>query len=220
MDNRSIELQAKTRTITGKRARHLRREGQVPGHVYGHKETLNVQVDARALREVLNKGGDNVLVTLRLDEGSRTVMLRSVTRHNLSKEPLNVDFQEVALDEPIRAQVPLVVTGEPANRSANAMILRLVEHLNVEALPAAVPHSISVDVSHLASDDEQIRVRDLQIPPGVTVLDDPDEPVAKLDIVRVPTEEEAPAPVIAEGEEVAEGPEEAEGKQESSKETQ
>lgn len=180
MESKQLELPAQTRTLTGKRVRHLRRQGLVPGHVYGQGESLNVEIEGKALQDVLQHAGLNTLISLRFDDKTRSVMLRSVDRDNLRRSILNVDLQEVALDEPIRAQVPIVLTGEaPATRSG-AVLLRLVDHLNLAALPALLPHSVHIDVTHLDRVDQMILVKDLVLPEGVRVLDEPDAAVVKV----------------------------------------
>jgi large subunit ribosomal protein L25 len=199
MESNRLELQARPRTVTGKRTRHLRRQGLVPGHVFGHGKSVDVEIDSKALDDVLRHAGLNTLITLRLDDEARSVMLRSVERNGLRRAILNVDLQEVALDELIKVQVPIVLTGESPAAKAGAVLLRLLDHLTLEVLPANVPHSLHVDVTNLEQIDQTIHVKDLALPHGVRVLDDADSAVVKVAEARAAVASEAAAGKTAEG---------------------
>ena len=193
MEEKRIELRAEPRTLTGKRARYLRRQGLVPGNIYGHgKPSTAVQVEAKALQSVLARAGINSLVTLLIDGATRSAMLREIKRSPRTGLPLHVDLQEVALDEPIRARLPIVLTGESPAVRAGYVLVRPLDHVNVEGLPARLPHALHIDVSGLTNHDAALRVRDLEVPDGVRVLEDPDEMIVTLAVGAV--EEVAPTP--------------------------
>lgn len=194
MVRKTVELHAQPRTLQGKKTRHLRREGLVPGHVYGHgKSSLSVQIEARLLKQVLATAGINSLVTLVIDGNARPAVLRGVAREPLTGAYQHVDLQEVSLDEPIKATVPVVLEGESPAAKGGLIVVRSVDHVTVEALPADLPSNIHVDVSGLTSPEQAIHVRDLHLPPGVRALDDPELVVAKLAETRAVVEEVAPA---------------------------
>ena len=128
-------------------------------------------------------------------------------------ELYHIDFYEVSMTERLRMAVPLVLTGEaPAVRLANATILHAMDSVEVECLPGNLPTQILVDIEKLAEIDDAIYVRDLTIPPQVTIVTPEDELVVKALAPTVEAEiaaeeaaeEEAAAPAAAEGEAPAE----------------
>ncbi len=194
MAARMVELKVEPRSVRGKKVRHLRKQGLVPGHVYGHgRQSALVQVDVRVLQQVLAKVGVNSLVSLVTGDKTQTALLRGVARDPVTHVLSHVDLQEVLLDEPVRAHVPLVLTGESPAAKGDVVVLRSVDHLLVEALPTQLPHSLHVDVGKLTELEQAMHVGELELPPGVRVLDDPSTVVAKLTAAVVAEEEVVPA---------------------------
>jgi len=119
---------------------------------------------------------------------------------------LHVDFYEVVMTEKLRATVPLHFVGRsPLVTTGEAILNEALTEVEVECLPADLPEFIEVDVSVLADFDSIIFVKDLKVPPGVEILDNPDEPVASLSGAREEVEEAAAVPEAAEVEIVAKG---------------
>lgn len=206
MTQAQLRLAASPRSLLGKKVRHLRREGLVPGNISGGGgPSTPIQIDARDLEALMSRVGTNALVTLTLDGAERSVLIRGVARDARRGDPIHVDLQEVSLDQPIKAIVPVVLVGEAPAAKGDNILLRLVDHLTVEALPATLPPSIAVDVSVLEDADQTLHVRDLVLPEGVRVLDDPDEPVVKVSVsaaAREEVAEEAAAEAAESAEEV------------------
>ncbi len=193
-----VELKVEPRTVRGKKVRHLRKRGLIPGHVYGHGRPSDlVQVETRALQQVLARVGVNSLVTLVSSGKTRTALLRGVARDPVTHALSHVDLQEVLLDEPVRAYVPLVLSGESPAAKGDVVVLRPVDHLLVEALPTQLPHTLPVDLSKLTEPGQSIHVGDLELPAGVRVLDEPTTVVATLSTAVA--EEEVVAPPAEEG---------------------
>ena len=204
-----IELTAEPRTVTGRRVKELRRQGWVPAVAYGHRRAPRaLQVEAKALDKVLARAGESRLIslTVRGDDSSQTVLVREVQRDILSRRPLHVDFYEVVMTEKLRATVPLHFVGRsPLVTTGEAILNEALTEVEVECLPADLPEFIEVDVSVLTDFDATIFVKDLTVPPGVEILNNPDEPVASLSGAREEVEEMAAAPEMAEVEVVAKG---------------
>ncbi|MHB1414457.1 MAG: 50S ribosomal protein L25 [Chloroflexota bacterium] len=201
----AVELQAEPRSITGKRVKHLRRQGLVPGHIYGKGQPTLVQVSGKDLNSALSRAGLNTLLSLVVRGGAKSVILRGVERDPLTGAMQHVDIQEVALDEPIRAPVPIVTVGESPAATGPVMVLRVLEHLAVEGLPSRLPHNITVDIGELTAEKGAIHVKDLDLPAGVKVLADPEEVIVKLteapeEVVEVPEVPEEVAAAEAEAE--------------------
>ena len=197
-------------------SRRLRKSGQVPGVVYGASDgsCVNFAVDARELRRVLV--GSGALIDLKVGGDTRPVILKDMQQHPVRGDLIHVDFVQVRLDEKIQTTVPLHAEGgEEAPGVKEGGVLELPTHtLNIEALPTAIPDSITVDVSGLAM-QETMHLSALTPPEGVEFLDDPEETI--IATIVIPTEEpeepelEEEAEVVGEGEEGAEGEGEAEG---------
>ena len=208
----TIDLSAEPRSILGKKVKQLRAAGKVPANLYGHGiESTPIQVDSKALQEALRHATSTTLVNLKVGSRAkaRPVFVRDVRYGLIKREPLHVDFFAVRMDEKMRAAVPLVFRGDaPAARDAELMLFHPVSSVQVEGLPGDLPEALAVDVSHLAEVDQTIYARDLQLPDGVTLLDDPDGLLVRVQMVRAAVEPVAAAETgeaaEAAGEEAAE----------------
>ena len=212
-----LELTLDARQAQGKANKRLRREGIVPGVVYGKGEgSTNVQVDAKTFETLYRAAGKTSVVKFRLPGASTATsgFIKSVQRHPLSGSAIHVDYYLVNLNVEMEVDVPLVFTGEaPAVEETGGTLLHNLSAIHVKALPADIPHEVSVDVSVLKSLDVAIHVRDLSLNRDlVQVMTDGETLVATVVPPRIEVEEE---PVVAEGEELegeaAEGAEGAEG---------
>lgn len=203
-----IELKAAPRTVLGKKVKQLRRQGFIPGVVYGAalEEPVSVQVDARELRKALQQAGVSHLIDLQIEGQSRplSVLVRDVQRDPVRHDLLHVDFLAVRMDEAVRIEVPVHISGEPAPVGQNiAVVSQVLEVVEVEALPAHLPSSIDVDVTDLLKNvGDVLTVADLPVPEGVEILTDAEVAVAVLEPLR--TEEALEADLGAEAPEAGE----------------
>ena len=215
-----LELTLDAREAQGKANKRLRREGFVPGVVFGKGEgSTSVQLDAKAFEVLYRAAGRTSIVKLTLpgERAAKSAFIKSVQRNPISGQAIHVDFYVVNLTQEMESEIPLVFTGEPpAVEETGGTLLTSLNAIRVKALPADIPHQIDVNVSTLVNLDVAIHVRDLSLNrDAVTVLTDPDELVAKVVPPRV--EEEPEVEAVAEGEEGAEG-EAAEGEGEAAAE--
>jgi large subunit ribosomal protein L25 len=198
-----LEIAVTARDVFGKQNKRLRTTGVVPGVLFGKSTgSIPVQLDAKALELLYREAGRTSVVKVSVDGGRPTsAIIKSVQRNPLTGRALHVDLFAVDLTQEMQADIPLVFIGTSAAVEMEAAILfTSVDHLKVRALPADLPHEISVDLSALVDMDATIHVRDLAVADSVTVLNDPDELVAKVSPPRV---EEEIAAVAVEGEEEA-----------------
>jgi large subunit ribosomal protein L25 len=135
-------------------------------------------------------------------------VLKEYQQHPVKGLITHVDLQEVRLDQPIHATVPLTIHGDPVGVKEGGVLTQVTNEVNVEALPMEVPEHLEADVSEMAIGDT-LRLSALRPPEGVKLLDDLEETV--IATVTQPMREEEPEPV--EGEEGAEGEEAAEGEE-------
>ncbi len=209
-----LEIAAQARSATGKRNRQLRRTGQLPGVVYGKDtDSLAIQVEAKAFDTLYRAAGRTSLVKLQVDGAAKSAIIREVQRHPLSRRPLHVDFLVVDLAQEMEVDVPLVFAGEPpAVELTGGTLMTPIGHLRVRALPAEIPHEITVDVTPLVDLESSLHVRDLVIPENVHVQTDGDELIARVLPPRIEEEPEVEEEAVeGEGVEGEEGAAAAEG---------
>jgi large subunit ribosomal protein L25 len=201
-----VKLMVQNRSVLGSaESRRLRRQGLIPGVLYGRERPVAISIPERSLRAALTtRGGLNAVLDVVVDEGEvHSSVLKEYQQHPVKGQITHVDLQEVRLDQPIHATVPLQLHGEPAGALEGGVLTQVTNELNVEALPMEVPEHLEADVSALQI-GESLRLSALEPPAGVTLLDDLEETV--LATVTAPIREEEPEEEAVEGE-AAEGPE-------------
>jgi large subunit ribosomal protein L25 len=211
-----VKLEVQQREQRGSAdARRLRREGLIPGVLYGRgKSPHPFSVHERELRRALTgPAGLHAILDVVLDgqKTSHASILKDYQQDVISGRLAHVDLQEVRLDQPIQAQVVIELVGEAAGSIEGGVLSQVTREINVEALPLEVPERIEVDVSPMQMGDT-LRLADVAVQEGVTFLDDPEETVVAT--VTVPTQIIEPEPEeeeLEEGEELAEGEEAPEG---------
>lgn len=207
-----IELQVTARETLGKKVRFLRRQGITPVHLFGHDvESLALQCDTAQLQRVLAQAGKTRLVSLQIDKGGkpRNVLIREIQKEPVTRELLHVDLYQVRTAEKTRVDVPIVLVGEsPALKSKENMIAQELNSLTVECLPTDIPAGVEVDVSSLTEVGQAIRVKDIALGEGVTILNDPNLMVVKISFRRIEevVEEVVEEELVAEAPEAAEAP--------------
>lgn len=192
----------------------LRKEGRIPGVVYGTGHApVAVDVDARELRTALSGGhGLNAVLDLDVNGEHHAALARELQRHPVRGTLQHVDFQIVRLDQPISADVPVEIVGEAhevAMQGGNVQVD--VASLNITAIPRSIPAVLEIDVTNLTI-GSVIRLADITLPPGVTCDLDPETVLVAGTAQRgseEPTEGEAEGAATAEA--AAEGGEAAEG---------
>ena len=194
MAGERIRLEVKEREQTGSReSRRLRKQGLVPGVLYGRSEPHAICVPERDLRRALTSaGGLNAILDVVL-EGQKSThpsVLKDYQSDPLKGRVTHVDLQEVRLDQPIHATVPIhLIGGEDApGVREGGVVSQVARDVNVEALPMEIPEHLDLDISGMQMNDT-IRLADLRTPEGVTLLDDVETVLAT---VTMPTREVEP----------------------------
>lgn len=207
MAGERVKLQVSERERKGSaEARRLRREGLIPGVLYGNgRKPHAICVPERELRRVLTgPSGLHAILDVVL-EGQSTAhasILKDFQQDPIRGHISHVDLQEVRLDKPIQASVTVQLIGEPEGVKEGGVLSQVQREINVEALPMEIPEHIELDVSAMKIGDT-LRLADLAARDGVTYLDNPEETV--LATVTLPTRVEEPEPEVEEGEELPEG---------------
>lgn len=194
-----MTVSAKGRTAFGSGAsRRIRRQGEVPGIVYGGTaDNIPVTVNPKDLIKLLRShAGRNTILNLEIEGvGTDNVILRDWQVDPVKEDFIHADFQRIAMDQKLTVTIPIHMVGVAIGVKAEGGLLdAVIREIEVECLPGDIPDEIECDVSGLHMNDS-IRIRDLQIPGKVELLDDPDQVV--VHVVAVREEESAEA---AEGE--------------------
>jgi large subunit ribosomal protein L25 len=210
-----MQLKAATRDLLGKSSRRLHGQGKLAAVVYGHNtKATPLVLDRLEFQKVFLKSGRTHLVDLVVDGRTDKVLVREIQTHPRRLGPIHVDFYQVNLEEKITVEVPVHLVGESAAvKRGDADILQPIHSLRVECLPSDIPEAFEVDMTPLEEIESEVRIADIKMPKGVTVLIDPEELVVKIIKKReMKVEEEVPtaeAALVGEGEAAAEGEEAA-----------
>jgi large subunit ribosomal protein L25 len=211
----TLTVEARER-LGSRETRRLRKQGKVPGVLYGRGEPVAICVDERELRRALTgAAGLHSILDVQIDGKGSThaSILKDYQVDKVRGGVVHVDLQEVPLDQAITASVSVhLIGGEDAPGVREGGVLsQPLRELQVEALPLEVPEHIDLDVSRMATGDT-LRISDVPVPEGVKLLDDPETVVAT---VTAPTREVVVEEELAEGEvpegEAVPGEEAAEG---------
>jgi large subunit ribosomal protein L25 len=180
------DMKVERRTAVGKGvARTLRREGKIPGILYGQGECLALTMEPGEIRKVLHsEAGSNTLLNLNI-AGAGTTMKRTAMLRDYQVDPitgtiLHADLFEVAMDRPVRVRVPVAATeGIPVGVAEGGILQHNVRDLHIECLPSQIPASIMVDPTPLKI-NQGIHVKEIALPPGTKILDDPEMMVISI----------------------------------------
>lgn len=171
-------LEARMRDTTGSTLSHLRREGYIPGVVYGEGvEATPIAVPEKAFTgdSALHK----TLVELNINGEKLNAMIHELQRHPVSKKILHIDFYKVRLDQPIDTKIPVHIHGIEAVEKKRGIIQQQVREVEVHALPNATPEFLTVDVSSLDV-GQHVYVSDIELPAGVSIKSEGNEVVAAV----------------------------------------
>jgi large subunit ribosomal protein L25 len=214
MSSERVTLQVSEREadqLGSRRVRRLRKEGLIPGVLYGKGHARAFVVGERELRAALTGSSGLHAILDVVIEGQTTphhAVLKEYQQHPIRGTLTHVDFHEVRLDQPIQATVNIQLVGESPGAKQGGVVQQVTREIRVEALPTAIPEHIEVDMAPLEV-GEILRVVDLPAFEGVTYLDDPETVLANCSMPRGIAELEAEE--AAEAEEGEEGGEAAEG---------
>jgi large subunit ribosomal protein L25 len=227
MSSDRITLQVSERPadqVGSRRVRRLRKEGFVPGVLYGKGHARAIVVGERELRAALTGPSGLHAILDVVIEGQKTphhAVLKDYQRHPIRGTLTHVDFHEVRLDRPIQATVSVHLVGESPGAKQGGVVQQVSRELRIEALPTAVPEHVEADISELEIGGT-VRLADLPAIEGVAFLDDPETVLANCSIPRgiieleaADAEAAAAEAEVAEGDEGAQGESTAEGADES-----
>ena len=192
-----ITLSAEKRSILGGKVRFLRRQGITPANIFGRNiDSTAVQIDTITLNQVLAKAGTTSIISLGIEgeKSPKSVVVKSIQRHPLTRDLIHVDLYEVKMAEKIKLEVPLELVGEsPAVKDLEGILIQNLSTVDIECLPADMPHSIEVNLAILDQIDQALHVSDLTIDENITILTDPEKVIVVITGSRIAAADEEEA---------------------------
>jgi len=211
---RMLTLPVEKRTDESAGAPALRRAGTLPGVVYGaHHEATPIAISMSAFTKVLDEAGEATVVSLTGLGESLPTLIHEVDLDPLTNQPRHVDFYAVTKGEKVQVAIPIEFVGESPAVEAGANLVKVLHEIEIEADPMNLPHEFTVDLSVLATVNDQIHVRDIKLPSGVTLVTDAEEVIALVQEVAAEKEE------VAEPADITSVEVEKKGKEEGAEET-
>ena len=188
MTTSAVQLELQPRELMGKKVGRLRRAGIIPVHLYGPGiESRALQCAARQLIPILAAVGASspVSVSIEGEQGSHLAFAREIQWDPTRDTVLHVDLLAADVSRAVTAQVNVVFVGEaPGAVRTGGNVSQLLFSIDVSALPLDMPAQAEVELAVMTSDDSVIRAGDIPLPPEVTLLTDPEEMVARIDVPR------------------------------------
>ena len=213
-----VVINAEKRDVVGKKVGSLRRQGLIPGVMYGHNEPpFPITMNAREIERVINNLTSSSIVTVKVNGESHQALIREKQKDYIRNQIIHIDFQILSLKEKIRSKIEVKLVGvAPAVKNFNGIVLQEREFIDVEALPGDLPERITVDISGLENIGDLIRVGDLDISDAVTVFDDVNDVIVSISgaMAEEAVEEEVTAAEGTEPEVVEKGKKESEEEEE------
>lgn len=189
-------IEVSPREQTGKNAnRRARSAGSIPAVVYGGgKEAVAIQVNRKTLVDTMKgHAGENPIFLLKLGDKERHAMVRDLQRDPVTRQVIHIDFQRVLLDQKIRVKVPVELTGTAHGVKVEHGVLDFVtREVEIECLPTAIPKHLEYDVTELKVGDH-VEAKDLELPEGVSMIEEGDKVVVSLHHARAEEVSEAAA---------------------------
>ncbi len=203
MERQTLEAYKRTELKTGA-ANRLRRDGWIPGIVYGSHKPKTVSVKQNEFEKRFHSISENTIITLKIGKEKHDVLVKDYQEDTIRGFITHIDFYEIEKGRTLRTNIPVHVEGTPAGVKEGGLLEERLHEIEVECIPADIPEYFEINVENMNIGDT-IHVEELEIPEGVKVLSLPEQVV-----VTVTTQKEE---LPEEGEEAAEGEEGLEGEE-------
>jgi large subunit ribosomal protein L25 len=201
------KLSADKRTLMGRKVKQLRRQGLIPANLFGKKiDSVAIQVDSKQFKKLYDEVGETGIVDVVVGDKSYPSLITGTASDPITGDTLHVDFHNVSLKEKVTATIPMELIGEsPAVKDLAGVVNQSLYELEVEALPTDLPEVFEIDISKLAAIGDNLAIKDLTVPEGVTIELDPEtiivsiaEPAPEEVVEEAPAEEPAETPTEGE----------------------
>jgi|TARA_B110000263_G_scaffold205408_2_gene185963 large subunit ribosomal protein L25 len=191
------EYEVDQRNVLGKKVKGLRNKGIIPANVYGKGiDSLSIQLPYIKVKEMMENCGINGFLELNVsgEKDTRPVVIRSISRHPVSRSLEHIEFFQVDKTKKIQAYVPIVLIGESSVvNDDRAILLTSLNTIQVSALPQDLPKSIELSIESLVSYNDTLTVADISLDSSIEILSSIDSTIVKAVEPRIavePTDDE------------------------------
>ena len=175
----TITLTVQNRTERGKQVKKLRESGRIPAVIYGPKEdSLAISIEARDFEKAYKEAGESSVLVLAGLKDDKEVLIHDISFDSMKGMVSHVDFYAIKKGQDVTVNIPLVFIGEAPAIKLGGSLTKALHEIEVTGKPSKLPHEIEVDISTLETFEDHIRVKDLNLPSGITIENDPEETVA------------------------------------------
>lgn len=176
-----MELTVQKREVFGRKLKELRKQDLIPAELYGREiDNIHLSVPAKNFKKIFKEAGESSVIDIVIEGEKRPVLIYNIHRHPVTDAILSVDFYQVKMDEKVQANVPIEFVGEAPAVKEGGVLLKVVQEIEVEALPADMPRSIEIDLDRLVEVDQSIYVKDISISNNVKILAEPDSVIVTI----------------------------------------
>ena len=194
MSGQDIALQVEERTVEGKAVRHLRREGMLPAVIHDHgSPSLVVMAPYTLVSKAYQQAGKHHPISITLGKKNYLVIIKDVDFDPKKQSIRHIVFNAIKQDEKVETEVPVHLVGEIPAEKAGLMVLRQLDHVDIEALPKDLIDSLEVDATTLIEIGDRVFVSDIKVPAGVTILTEAEHPIATVEETKAQMSEEETA---------------------------
>lgn len=193
----TLKLNAKIRTLLGKKVSDLRQEGKIPAVIYGHGiDNVNLEMDYNTFDKIYQEAGESTIIELEIDGKANNVIIADVQFNPVSGQYAHIDFHKVKMDEAITAPVEIKLVGESkAEKELGGVLIHNISEVEIKCLPGDLISEIEVDVSSLNTFDDVISIADLKVSDKVEIIGHEDtDVVATVSEPKQEVEEEVVTP--------------------------
>jgi len=179
---KKIKLKGKIREKKGtKESRRLRKKGFITAELYGHGEkNYHFIIDKREFERIWHQiHGETVIFEIELNGKKFNSVIKEIQMDVIYGYPIHIDFQIVHEKEEITVPVPIILKGEAKGVKMGGILEHLLHEVHVRTIPTKIPGNIEIDVSELGL-GESIHIKDIKLPKGVSILENPDETVCTV----------------------------------------
>lgn len=150
----------------------LRQEGKIPAVLYGAKEnSMSVFMDGAEFSRVFKEAGETSAIKIKTPEKEIDAMIHDVQYDPVKGDVSHVDFLAIDLNKPIEVSVPLEFVGSSEAVRGGGVLVKVMHEIEVLSLPKSIPQHIDVDISKLATIEDVIILKDINLPDGVSLVD-------------------------------------------------
>ena len=195
-----LSLSAKIRSKGNEKNDKLREQELIPAVLYGPEiENQSLSIKAKEFEKIFQEAGESTMIKIEIkDGGEATALIKEVILHPLDEKVVHIDFYQPDMKQEVEATVILVFEGEsPAVKVLGGNLVKSFDEIEVKALPLELPHEIKVNLDKLKTFQDNVLIKDLDLPAGVKALREPDEVVATVVEPEQEKVEKAPAEEVA-----------------------